>query len=63
MSIRGVFGTDGTKNAVHGSDYVESARRELNFFFNPKTMPSSGVINNCSLCLVKPHIIKDGLAG
>jgi nucleoside diphosphate kinase len=28
-----MFGTDGTKNAVHGSDSVESARREVDFFF------------------------------
>lgn len=62
-SIRAVFGTDGTKNAVHGSDSVESAKRELDFFFNPRTMPSTGVINNCTLCLIKPHIVKDGLAG
>ena len=32
-SIRGLFGTDGTKNSVHGSDSPNSANRELNFFF------------------------------
>jgi len=32
-SIRGLFGTDGTKNAVHGSDSNESATRELEFWF------------------------------
>ena len=28
-SLRARFGTDGTKNAVHGSDSVDSAAREL----------------------------------
>lgn len=36
-SIRARFGTDGTKNAAHGSDSIASAARELEFFF-----PTSG---------------------
>jgi len=32
-SIRALFGTDGTKNAVHGSDSLKSANRELNLLF------------------------------
>ena len=32
-SIRALFGTDGTRNAVHGSDSPASAARELEFFF------------------------------
>ena len=31
-SIRGLFGTDGTKNSCHGSDSKESAQRELSIF-------------------------------
>ena len=33
-SIRGLFGTDAQKNAVHGSDSQASAEREIRFFFN-----------------------------
>ena len=33
QSIRAEFGTDGQKNAGHGSDSVYSAARELEFFF------------------------------
>ncbi|RKP19481.1 nucleoside diphosphate kinase [Rozella allomycis CSF55] len=33
-SIRAMFGTDGSLNAVHGSDSLESAEREINFFFS-----------------------------
>ena len=32
--LRALFGKDGTRNAVHGSDSEKSARRELGFFFN-----------------------------
>lgn len=32
-SLRAQFGTDGTKNACHGSDSTTSAERELKFFF------------------------------
>jgi len=33
-SIRALYGTDGTRNAVHGSDSTASAAKELSFFFN-----------------------------
>jgi adenylate kinase len=33
-SLRALYGIDGTRNAVHGSDSVQSARRELQFFFS-----------------------------
>ncbi len=64
-SIRGLFGTDGTRNAVHGSDSTESAERELNFWFGSENqnMPTTAVVNNCSLCFIKPHIIRDGKLG
>ncbi|XP_028997595.1 nucleoside diphosphate kinase 6 isoform X2 [Betta splendens] len=33
LSIRGQFGLTDTRNTTHGSDSVESAQREINFFF------------------------------
>ena len=40
-SLRARFGTDGTKNACHGSDSPSSAQRELTFFFpSCKTSPA-----------------------
>lgn len=63
-SIRAMFGTDGQRNAVHGSDSQESANREIDFFFGPqKNMSTTAQLNNCSLCIIKPHIIKEGKAG
>ena len=34
-SLRHKFGKSITKNAVHGSDSVDSAKREISFFFQP----------------------------
>lgn len=33
-SVRGLYGVDGQRNAVHGSDSSTSAQRELEFFFS-----------------------------
>lgn len=66
-SIRALFGTDGTKNAVHGSDSTESAARESDFFFGgeaaSRPMQTTAVLDNCTLCIIKPHIIKNGQLG
>jgi len=66
-SIRAIFGTDGTKNAVHGSDSIQSAQRECGIFFggdsDSRVMKTTAVLNNCSLCIIKPHIVKDGQLG
>lgn len=42
-SLRALFGTDGTKNAVHGSDSFASALREVNFCFKSDTNAAEGV--------------------
>ena len=34
-TIRSKWGTDIQKNAVHGSDSLENARKEISFFFKP----------------------------
>ena len=61
-SLRALFGTDGTKNAVHGSDSTTSSARECGFFFGG-AMKTTAVLNNCTLCIIKPHIVRDGLLG
>ena len=33
FSLRAIYGTDSTKNALHGSDSYSSAEREIHFFF------------------------------
>ncbi|CAI2373287.1 unnamed protein product [Moneuplotes crassus] len=63
-SIRAQFGSDGTRNACHGSDSPASAERELGIFFgSDSVMPSTSLQNNCTCGIIKPHIVKSGLAG
>ncbi|XP_060626727.1 nucleoside diphosphate kinase homolog 7 isoform X2 [Anolis sagrei] len=65
-SIRALFGTDGIRNVAHGPDSFASAARELELFF-----PSSGgrgpantaKYTHCTCCIIKPHAVKEGLAG
>jgi nucleoside-diphosphate kinase len=40
-TIRGEFGTDVEKNAVHGSDAAETARAEIGFFFPGLELPEA----------------------
>ncbi len=61
QSLRARFGTDGTKNAVHGSDSLGAMKREVNFWFGgeepaERPMQTTAVLDNCTLCLIKPHI-------
>jgi nucleoside-diphosphate kinase len=37
-SVRARYGTDGQRNAVHGSDSRGSARREIDFFFGTRAV-------------------------
>ena len=57
-----MFGKEGPKNAVHGSDSIESAERELNFFFSLET-DLSYFDKNLSCLIIKPHILKEKKMG
>lgn len=55
-SIRARYGTDGRRNAVHGSDSPDSAAREINFFFqNNHGLPTASLSPESTLCVIKPH--------
>ena len=41
-SLRAKFATSITENAVHGSDSVEAAQREISFFFKPNEIFTPG---------------------
>lgn len=60
-SIRAIFGTDGTKNAVHGSDSNSAVDREIGIVFGK--MKSQPQLNNCSCLVIKPHAVAEGHAG
>uniref|UniRef100_A0A672RSM3 Nucleoside diphosphate kinase homolog 7 n=1 Tax=Sinocyclocheilus grahami TaxID=75366 RepID=A0A672RSM3_SINGR len=62
-SLRGQFGTDGTKNAGHGSDSLASAARELEFFFPSTTghgPSNTAMYSDCTCSIIKPHAISEG---
>ncbi|KAG8450473.1 hypothetical protein GDO86_002942 [Hymenochirus boettgeri] len=66
QSIRARFGTDGRKNAAHGSDSNASAARELEFFFPSSTgygPKNTAKFTDCTCCIIKPHAISEGLTG
>ena len=66
QSVRALFGKDNMRNAVHSSDSPEHAYYESSYFFNTgkysgaKTLncQASAILNNCSLLLIKPHIMQ-----
>lgn len=67
-SIRAKFGTDGTRNAAHGADSAVSHKRESEFWFGgevpaDRPMQTTAVMDNCTLCLIKPHVLREGMAG
>ncbi|KAH9512371.1 Nucleoside diphosphate kinase 7 [Bulinus truncatus] len=65
-SLRARFGKDSMHNAVHASESPEKAARDIEFFFPScsKVMFTNCVLgSNSTLCLIKPHAVKAGLAG
>ena len=54
-SIRALFGTDGSKNAVHGSDAPSSADREIRIIFGTKVSTDPLPLKiEATLALIKP---------
>eukprot|EP00736_Rhodelphis_marinus_P013621 Rmarinus@m.14349 len=64
-SLRAKFGVNQTVNAVHGADSPDSARRECEFFFSGKHKfrPTARLGSEGTLCLVKPHAVREGNLG
>ncbi|CAD5118190.1 DgyrCDS6915 [Dimorphilus gyrociliatus] len=65
-SIRARFGRDQTMNACHGSDSVESAARELEFFFPASgrdSFRSTATFCDATCCIIKPHAVVEGQSG
>lgn len=64
QTLRAIYGKNHSKNAVHGSNSKESATRELQFFFHYNSqLKSPAMLKYSSLCLIKPHILKEKKVG
>eukprot|EP00246_Nothoceros_aenigmaticus_P005404 TRINITY_DN1744_c0_g1_i1.p1 TRINITY_DN1744_c0_g1~~TRINITY_DN1744_c0_g1_i1.p1 ORF type:complete len:225 (-),score=35.37 TRINITY_DN1744_c0_g1_i1:12-686(-) len=62
-SLRALFGTDTTRNAVHGADSYGAGQQEIKYFFKDRKFGFSARLRNCSLCIIKPHAVLDGVSG
>ena len=62
-SIRAQFGTDNTRNACHGSDSVESAAQEIDFFFGKQRFDNTAKLQGSTLGIIKPHAVLGGSVG
>jgi len=65
QSLRAAFGTNHIQNCVHASTDASVAERELDFFFGPSStrFAQTAVLDNCTLGVVKPHALAQGLVG
>jgi nucleoside-diphosphate kinase len=61
-TLRACFGSDSMRNAVHGSASSTDYQKECSLFFS-KSFEPTAVFNNCTCCIIKPHIVQEGLAG
>ncbi len=61
-TIRALYGTDNMRNAVHGSQDGAAFDRERSLFFSQNFQPTAA-FSNCTCCIIKPHIVQEGLAG
>ncbi|KAK5647212.1 hypothetical protein RI129_002104 [Pyrocoelia pectoralis] len=66
-SLRALYGSELASNGFHGADDHEKAVRSACIFFpkgiDAKPPPSTAQINNSTLCMIKPHAIKEKKLG
>lgn len=67
-TIRALYGTDPVRNCVHSSESPQEALTDIDYFFPPPPMRSlrlrlTATLSNCTLCIVKPHAIREGKLG
>ena len=53
---------------MHGADSLGSYKKEHDFWFggeepSERPMQTTAVLDNCTLCLIKPHIQREGKTG
>lgn len=62
-SLRALYAKDTTENFAHGSDAIESAKRELDIIFGQRSVQLCCQMNDSTLCVIRPHAVKEGLHG
>lgn len=61
-TLRSAYGSDKTKNAVHGSTNNQQKSAEMNLFFS-RELKTSAMFTNNTCAVIKPHAILAGYAG
>ena len=61
-SLRAAFGSDAMRNAIHGSATEADYQKEAGQFFG-KSFGPTATFNNCTCCIIKPHVVSNGQAG
>lgn len=61
-TLRAAYGSDSTKNAVHGSSNNQQKTAEMNLWFS-RELRTSALMTNCTCAVIKPHAIQAGFAG
>ncbi|XP_072940663.1 nucleoside diphosphate kinase homolog 7 [Epargyreus clarus] len=67
-TIRALYGSDRVRNCVHASSNAQMAVEDIEYFFPPPPMSTvrlrmTATLSNCTLCVVKPHAIREGKLG
>ncbi|XP_028178211.1 nucleoside diphosphate kinase 7 [Ostrinia nubilalis] len=67
-TIRALYGTDPVRNCVHAAANPDDAMQDIEYFFPPPPLRSTrlrltATLSNCTLCIVKPHAIREGKLG
>ncbi|KAL4712712.1 hypothetical protein ACJJTC_008009 [Scirpophaga incertulas] len=67
-TIRALYGTDAVRNCAHASSCLETAMEDIDYFFPASPLDSNrlrltATLSNCTLCIVKPHAIREGKLG
>lgn len=62
--LKKLFGTSGhaVKTAVHASTTAQAKKADVDLWFTPE-IASSAVFSNCTLAVIKPHVVAAGQAG
>ena len=62
-SLRALFGRSPKENFAYGSNAPADSAKELDIVFNGRAISLASEGENSTLCVVKPHAVKEGLAG
>lgn len=57
--IRREFGKDSVRNAVYASSSPSAKKADLDLFFGSE-ITTSALFNNCTLAIIKPHVVAAG---